>query len=84
MDKHGCRGREFWPENMGRGIVDHRRGQGKVAGRSRFDYRYPDSHPVLVSPDTVIILPISSTRYRHLVLDDGYQIIVEFGCGTRC
>ena len=45
-----------------------------------FAYR----HPVPVSPDTVILLPISSTRYRHPVLDDGYRITMEFWCGTGC
>ena len=48
-----------------------------------FDYRHPVRHPVPVSPDTVILLPTPSTRYRHLVLDDGYRITVEFWCGTR-
>ena len=48
-----------------------------------FDYRHLVRHPVLVSPDTVILLPTPSTRYRHPVLDDGYRITVEFWCGTR-
>ena len=52
--------------------------------RVGFAYRHPDRHPVPVSADTVILLPVSSTRYRHPVLDDGYQIKGEFRCGTGC
>ena len=49
-----------------------------------FAYRHLDRHPLPVSPDTIIVLPISSTRYRHPVLDDRYQIAMEFWCGTGC
>ena len=53
-----------------------------IASWVGFDYRHPVRPPVPVSPDTVILLPTPSTRYRHPVLDDGYWIIVEFWCST--
>ena len=54
--------------------------RGRERGRPGvgFDYHHPVRHPVSVSPDTVILLPTPSTRYCHLVLDDGYWITVEF------
>ena len=45
-----------------------------------FAYRYPDRHPVPVSADTGTLRPVSSTRNRHPVLDDG--IGLKGGPGT--
>ena len=45
-----------------------------------FAYRRPDRHPVPVSDDTGTQRPVSSTRNRHPVLDDGIGLM--WGPGT--
>ena len=53
-------------------------------GRSRSTVGFAYHHLVPISADTVVLLPVSSTQYHHPVLDDGYRIKGEFGCGTGC
>ena len=62
------------------GERETRKREGSGWSRVGFAYRRPDRHPVPVSDDTGTQRPVSSTRNRHPVLDDG--IGLKWGPGT--